>query len=201
MHMSYPARKNSHPGGLRPRHSILPSARRGRQRGLVIFGVGIFFLLLLVGGIALGGNGTELDAEPAGTPAIVVVTMLEPGSLSKDYIESVQENRLRYAARHGMSECVRDLKPKVYAPATAAAADNKHHHHFPGQATVPSLQRRAITISTALLHHGRRLQQCAMRSPRTPTAAMSGISTKTPSLWTQPCRWWTTSWPPTDSRH
>lgn len=41
------------------------------------------------------------DRPPAGTPESVVVTVLDPDSMSKEYMERIKENRIDYADRYG----------------------------------------------------------------------------------------------------
>lgn len=41
------------------------------------------------------------DRPPAGTPEAVVVTVLDPDSMSKEYMDRIKENRINYADRYG----------------------------------------------------------------------------------------------------
>jgi mannan polymerase II complex MNN11 subunit len=38
---------------------------------------------------------------PSGKPPIVIVTVIDPTSYSATYLKSIQENRRRYAEKHG----------------------------------------------------------------------------------------------------
>jgi mannan polymerase II complex MNN11 subunit len=52
----------------------------------------IFFLLRLFGGS---------ERIPLGTPAVVVVTLLEPSIYGKQYLSDIKDNREQYAKRQG----------------------------------------------------------------------------------------------------
>lgn len=54
---------------------------------------GVFFLLSRI----FGGS----DAIPSGTPPVVIVTVLDPQTYSKEYIHDIKQNRIEYAKKHG----------------------------------------------------------------------------------------------------
>lgn len=56
----------------------------------------LFFFLILP---RLFGSSSE--RIPAGTPEVVVVTLIDEEHMSKGYIEKIQENRRYYASKHG----------------------------------------------------------------------------------------------------
>lgn len=54
----------------------------------------------------LGGS----DPISAGAPLVVIVTVLDEDNYSKEYIDSIRENRMEYARKHGeiiVDECKR----------------------------------------------------------------------------------------------
>jgi hypothetical protein len=50
----------------------------------------------------LGGGSERI---PSGTPPVVIVTVLDPESFNKDYINKIKENRIEYAKKHGKKLC------------------------------------------------------------------------------------------------
>jgi len=59
----------------------------------------VLFLIFLISRLLFSSPGA-----PAGTPKVVIVTVLDRGGMSKEYISKIEENRKDYAARHGMWE-------------------------------------------------------------------------------------------------
>lgn len=53
-------------------------------------------LLFLLSHIFGGSDGIS-----SGTPPVVIVTVVDPGSYSKEYINNIKENRNEYARKHG----------------------------------------------------------------------------------------------------
>jgi len=51
----------------------------------------------------------EIEAIPAGTPPVVIVTVLDDEQISPDYVQMIKANREDYASRHG--KC--DLSPSL----------------------------------------------------------------------------------------
>jgi len=41
------------------------------------------------------------EGIPAGTPPVVIITVLDPGIYTAAYIEDIKENRMEYARKHG----------------------------------------------------------------------------------------------------
>ena len=62
-----------------------------------MFLVSAMIIIFLVAKLSSSSTGA-----PAGTPKVVVVTILDHEKMSKGYISKVEENRKDYAARHGM---------------------------------------------------------------------------------------------------
>ncbi len=54
---------------------------------------GVVFLLW-----TLLGEGSGV---PAGTPEVVIVTVMEPKTHTKEYLDMIKENRIEYAKKHG----------------------------------------------------------------------------------------------------
>ena len=50
---------------------------------------------------------SSAERAPPGTPDIVLVTVLDHESMSKEYISKIEENRKYYATRHGGLSCTR----------------------------------------------------------------------------------------------
>lgn len=70
--------------------------RRRRVQALAIFAC-IFGAVLFIISRLLGAS----DGKPAGTPPVVIVTVVDPAISSKAYVDSIKENRIAYAKRHG----------------------------------------------------------------------------------------------------
>lgn len=98
MQFALPPRKN--PQTLPYAHSPRVSPRRRNQlktAALLAFAVlSIFFLLSHI-----FGSDEVTAVIPAGTPSVVIVTVLDRAALSESYIEKVVTNREDYAKRHG----------------------------------------------------------------------------------------------------
>lgn len=99
MHFAYPPRKSSHPPPFRPRSANLSFLRPGRLRPLVVGLLAFVFVLYLL--FRPGGEGPYHERQPAGTPPVVVVTVLDTALYSKSYLQTVRENREEYATRQG----------------------------------------------------------------------------------------------------
>jgi mannan polymerase II complex MNN11 subunit len=78
------------------RASKAPLFRRSRIQFLVLCALGIGTLLFIIAKILGFGGGA-----PPGTPPVVIITVIDPGSQSKQYIADIKENREQYAKKHG----------------------------------------------------------------------------------------------------
>jgi mannan polymerase II complex MNN11 subunit len=63
---------------------------------IAIIACAVGAVLFLLSHIFGGGDGV-----PSGTPPVVIVTVMDTVGYSKEYQESVKENRLQYARKHG----------------------------------------------------------------------------------------------------
>lgn len=79
---------------VRPSKALL--FRRSRIQVLVLCALGIGTLLFLIAKVLGFGGGL-----PLGTPPVVIVTVLQPGKYSKEYLSDIRENREEYAKKHG----------------------------------------------------------------------------------------------------
>ena len=100
MHFALPNKNNMnspHEGMYKPRTTARPMwMRRSRSKYLLLWvlgGVALVFLLLK---LVFGGG------PPAGTPPVVIVTVLNPMAHSKQYLDTIKDNREEYARKHGM---------------------------------------------------------------------------------------------------
>jgi mannan polymerase II complex MNN11 subunit len=76
--------------------------RRSRVQAIVLFVCAFCAALFILSHILSGSNGI-----PSGSPPVVIVTVVDPGSYSKEYINNIKENRNEYARKHGKSiSCV-----------------------------------------------------------------------------------------------
>lgn len=97
MHFALPPRKTSHPPPYTRTHRSTPVRRKQLQFGAIIACAALALIYL----------ATRLFAEspertPPGTPETVVVTLMDPDGMSKEYISRITENRKHYAAKHGL---------------------------------------------------------------------------------------------------
>ncbi|EAQ84001.1 hypothetical protein CHGG_10405 [Chaetomium globosum CBS 148.51] len=98
MHFALPPRKTSQPPPYLPRTSRLPGLRRSRLK-LIALG-GLLFLTLIYLVTRSSGRNASLR-EPKGDPPVVLVTVLDASKYSGVYLETVKQNRLQYAQKHG----------------------------------------------------------------------------------------------------
>ena len=91
-----------------PRQKLLPRVPRNKRTGAAILLVLMVFGWLM---FARGGRRQPIqpshpkgvaDHVPSGKPPVVIVTVLDTSDHPKMYIDSVKENRKRYAELHGM---------------------------------------------------------------------------------------------------
>ena len=101
MHFAYPPRKSSNPPPYL-RAAKLPGIRRSRLRVIALAGLAFLALLYLLtrGGSRHGGGKSH---TPSGNPPVVLVTVLDEAKFKKDYLDTIKENRIQYAQRHGKS--------------------------------------------------------------------------------------------------
>ncbi|KAK6597761.1 galactosyl transferase GMA12/MNN10 family protein [Botrytis cinerea] len=70
--------------------------RRSRAKTIVLGACAIGVVFFILSRILGGANGV-----PSGTPPVVIVTVLDTVGYSKEYQDSVKENRIQYARKHG----------------------------------------------------------------------------------------------------
>jgi mannan polymerase II complex MNN11 subunit len=96
MHFAFPPRKPSAHTTMYPARSKAPLFRRSRIQFLVLCALGIGTLIFIIAKI-LGIVG----GAPAGTPPVVIITVLNPGTQNKEYLDDIRANREEYAKKHG----------------------------------------------------------------------------------------------------
>lgn len=96
MHFALPPRKSSHPPPYERAFKSSPIRRKQLQLGATIACAAL--LLIWLGSRLMSSSP---DRPPAGTPEAVVVTVLDPDSMSKEYMDRIKENRINYADRYG----------------------------------------------------------------------------------------------------
>ncbi|KAM3502984.1 hypothetical protein MY10362_004498 [Beauveria mimosiformis] len=99
MHFAYPPRKNSNPPPFRPRSGQLPALRRGRLRTIAVGLLACILVLYLI--FKPSKQSPYHERQPVGTPAVVLVTVLDTKQYSAEYLKTIRENREEYASRHG----------------------------------------------------------------------------------------------------
>lgn len=95
MHFALPPRKTSHP----PPYARISRSSTIRRKQLQFGGIlacAALFVIFLISRLS-----SSSPRAPAGTPNVVIVTVLDRDGMSKDYIRNIEENRKDYAARHG----------------------------------------------------------------------------------------------------
>jgi mannan polymerase II complex MNN11 subunit len=100
MHFALPPRKTSKPPPYLPRASRLPGLRRSRVKLIAVAG---FFFLSVIYLLTRPSSqhAAPTQRAPRGTPPVVLVTVLDESKYSKAYLETVKQNRLQYAEKHG----------------------------------------------------------------------------------------------------
>lgn len=96
MHFALPPRKSSHPPPYERAFKSSPIRRKQLQLGATIACAALILIWLCSRLMS-----SSPDRPPAGTPEAVVVTMLDPDSMSKEYMNKIKENRIDYADRYG----------------------------------------------------------------------------------------------------
>ncbi|OLN92272.1 Alpha-1,2-galactosyltransferase [Colletotrichum chlorophyti] len=99
MHFAYPPRKSSNPPPFRARSSRIPPAlRRSRLKIIALGALALLGFLYIVSGALKSPSGPRL---PSGNPPVVIVTVLDETNYSKNYVQSIRDNRKQYAQLHG----------------------------------------------------------------------------------------------------
>ncbi|KAL2021540.1 hypothetical protein VTK56DRAFT_7039 [Thermocarpiscus australiensis] len=101
MHFAYPPRKTSNPPPYLPRSSRLPGLRRTRLKLISLAGLAFLAFIYLVARRDGGRHGAPARHAPSGNPPVVLVTVLDQAKHSRAYLETVKENRIQYAEKHG----------------------------------------------------------------------------------------------------
>jgi mannan polymerase II complex MNN11 subunit len=107
MHFALPPRKTSKPPPYLPRASRLPGLRRSRVKLIALTGL-FFFAVIYLLTRPSSKHAAPTQRAPRGTPPVVLVTVLDESKYSKAYLETVKENRLQYAEKHG-----RPIHPQI----------------------------------------------------------------------------------------
>ncbi|KAF9888106.1 hypothetical protein FE257_009242 [Aspergillus nanangensis] len=97
MQFALPPRRNLH--APYPNSSRLSFQRRRQLKAVAILGFTLLAVFFLLSQILYSSTGTS--AVPAGTPSIVLVTVLDRALWSDNYIQKIIKNREDYAKRHG----------------------------------------------------------------------------------------------------
>jgi mannan polymerase II complex MNN11 subunit len=74
--------------------------RRSRVQAIAITVVAVGAILFLVSRLFGGG-----ERIPSGTPPVVIVTVVDDSTYTKEYIKNMKENRIEYARKHGKTKC------------------------------------------------------------------------------------------------
>ncbi|KAH8888297.1 hypothetical protein GQ53DRAFT_262430 [Thozetella sp. PMI_491] len=98
MHFAYPPRKSSNPTAYIPRSTKLPTLRRNRIRVIALGALAFFFLFYLL--TRPSSHHAAVTRTPSGKPPVVLVTVFD-NKASESYIQSIKENRIQYANKHG----------------------------------------------------------------------------------------------------
>lgn len=69
--------------------------RRSRSKYLLLWVLGAIALVFLLIKLMFSGG------PPAGTPTVVIVTVMNPKAHTKQYLNTIKENREEYARKHG----------------------------------------------------------------------------------------------------
>lgn len=99
MHFAYPPRKSSNPPPFKPRSTRLPLLRRSRLKTIALGFLGFVGVLYLLFGSSKPGPYHE--RVPSGSPPVVLVTVVDPTTWNNAYLDTIRDNREKYAERHG----------------------------------------------------------------------------------------------------
>ncbi|RKF57926.1 putative alpha-1,2-galactosyltransferase C8D2.17 [Golovinomyces cichoracearum] len=95
MHLAIPNKKSPTAPSYSSRSSRFSALRRNRIKATSFLIFAIVALLYIFWKIAIS-NRVQFGRYP-----VVIVTVLDHGKLSNDYIEAIKENRIDYAKKHG----------------------------------------------------------------------------------------------------
>ncbi|KAK4122940.1 glycosyltransferase family 34 protein [Parathielavia appendiculata] len=101
MHFALPPRKTSQPPPYIPRASRLPGLRRTRFKLIALVGLALLALIYVITRSNNSQHAAPNTHAPRGNPPVVLVTVLDAAKYSKAYLETVRENRINYAEKHG----------------------------------------------------------------------------------------------------
>ena len=96
MHFALPPRKTSHPPPYTRTYRSTPIRRKQLQVGAII-ACAILVLIYLARRLF----AESAERAPPGTPETILVTLLDPDGMSKEYMNRIIENRKYYAAKQG----------------------------------------------------------------------------------------------------
>ncbi|KAK0613768.1 galactosyl transferase GMA12/MNN10 family-domain-containing protein [Immersiella caudata] len=109
MHFAYPPRKSSNPPPYL-RAAKLPGLRRSRLK--IIAAAGFAFLVLIYLLTRPTRHAPYKSYAPTGNPPAVIVSVFDEMKYDKAYLDLIKDNRIQYAAKHGML-CYETFFPKV----------------------------------------------------------------------------------------
>ena len=98
MQFALPPRKTSHP----PPYARVSRSSPIRRKQLQVLGVIACAALVLIYLATRLFSSSATERVPAGTPEVVVITLLDDATMSDEYRERIMENRRYYASKHGM---------------------------------------------------------------------------------------------------
>ncbi|PKY02636.1 subunit of Golgi family mannosyltransferase complex [Aspergillus campestris IBT 28561] len=105
MQFAVPPRRNlQSPYGRAPRFSL---QRRKQLKAVGILAFALLAVFFLLSQLFYTSTGTS--AVPAGTPSVVIVTVLDRALFSDAYIQKIIKNREDYAKRHGYTNYFANL--------------------------------------------------------------------------------------------
>ncbi|KAK3683659.1 galactosyl transferase GMA12/MNN10 family-domain-containing protein [Podospora appendiculata] len=130
MHFAYPPRKTSNPPPFLPRQSKLPGllARRSRLKVIALAGLAFIAVIYIIARLS-GRHGGAAHHKPSGRPPVVLVTVLDEKKYSKAYIDTVKDNRIQYAEKHGYKTFfakASDYELKGAPPSWASVVATRH---------------------------------------------------------------------------
>jgi hypothetical protein len=165
MQFALPPRKSSHPTQYPSRLLRLPYLSQLKRRNLQLFAVIALSIIATFYGFswllhALSGSSSRIaHVKPAGTSDVVLVTMIDR-KWKQSHIDTITENRLDYAAKHGSW----NLSSKRYI-----------HTDTIAQATLFSSPMLPITRLPAHQQRGQKSLRSVMHWPCTHTLPSSSI--------------------------